>query len=279
MQPKYDPLQVFAGSKTPPGLYARQKWRREEGSDTWRRDFEATVKELRAGQLANGSWDNSEIITIQRLFGLHLTVREPDESIGRALGWLLSADNLRQFLVMPHRAPDEMYDDITNEIDETLFYGLPFINSCFGHFAICAGLFLANCFGMDEERKVIKLYDIVAGEIESNGGHWCSIGCTNNALRAFVTHRRYSRSLTMAMMVDYLAQRQLPSGKWKGKTPFFMTLNALAHLDSEQANIQCQNAAEAVLEEQNKDGSWGRTQKEWSTFLVVHALNRLNTLL
>jgi Squalene-hopene cyclase C-terminal domain len=279
LQPKYDPLQVFSGSKTPPGLYARQKWRREEGSDTWRRDFDATVKALRAGQLANGSWDNSEIITIHRLFGLHLTVREPNESIGRALGWLLSADNLRQFLVMPHRAPDEMYDDMTNEIDETLFYGLPFINSCFGHFAICAGLFLANCFGMDEERKIIKLYDIVAGEIESNGGHWCSIGCTNNALRAFVTHRRYSRSLAMEMMVDYLAQRQLPSGKWKGKTPFFMTLNALAHLDSEQANIQCQNAAEAVLEEQNKDGSWGRTQKEWSTFLVVHALNRLNTLL
>jgi hypothetical protein len=30
------------------------------------------------------------------------------------------------------------------------------------------------------------------------------------------------------------------------------------------------------LQLQNRDGSWGRTQKEWNTFLVVHALNRLN---
>lgn len=259
MNPKYDPLQVFADSKTPPGLYARQKWRSEEGSDEWRRDFDATVKELRAGQLANGSWDNSEIMTIQRLFGLHLTVRESDDAISKALDWLLSDDNVRTFTMMPHIAS-----------------GIPFSKGCFGHFAVCAGLFLADCFGRGEEKKVTRLYNMVAKEIEERGGHWCGVGCTNNAMRAFIKHARYSRNRTTEMMVDYLAQRQLPSGKWKGRTPFFMTYNALAHLDSNEANIQCRKAADAILQAQNVDGSWGRTQKEWNTFLVVHALNRLN---
>lgn len=275
--PKYDPLQIFAGSRTPVGLYARQKWRLEEDSKGWRRDFEATIMKIRAEQLGNGSWNNSEIVTIQRLFGLHLTVREPDESIKQALEWLLRVDNLMDFLLLPHMAPDEMFDDMTNEIDETLFHGLPFLNGCFGHFAICASLFLANCFGMGNEKKVLKLYDIISGEIE-NRGHWCSIGCTNNALRAFVVHKKYSRSKATGLMVGYLGQRQLSSGKWKGQTPLYMTFNALAHLDSKDALSQCQKASVPILHTQNKDGSWGKAQKEWNTFLVVHALKRLNPL-
>jgi hypothetical protein len=67
-QPKYDPMQVFTGSKTPAGLYARQKWRHEEDTENWVRDFTENVKVLRASQLVNGSWNNSEINTIQRLF-------------------------------------------------------------------------------------------------------------------------------------------------------------------------------------------------------------------
>jgi hypothetical protein len=275
--PKYDPLQVFAGSKTPAGLYARQKWRDEGGSEEWLRDFDATVKELRAGQFDNGSWNNSVITTIRKLFGLHLTVREPDEAIRRALDWFLSDDNLWTFKKMPHQFPDDMYDDISNKINEKVFLSLPFSNGCFGHLAICAGLFLANCFGMGDERKILKLYDIVAREIEANGGHFCSIGCTNNALRAFATHRRYFTSKATGMMVDYLGWRQLATGRWKGRTPLFMTFNALAHLDSREANSQCRKAADGIMKDQNKDGSWGRSQKEWNTFLVTHALNRLNS--
>jgi hypothetical protein len=276
LQPKYDPLQIFAGSKTPAGLYARQKWRHEEDSDSWRRDFSETVKGLRAGQLGNGSWNNSVITTIRKLFGLHLTVREPDEAIGRALDWFLSDDNLWTFKMMPHQVPDDMYEDISNKINEKVFHSLPFSNGCFGHLAICAGLFLADCFGRGEKKKVTRLYNMVAKEIEERGGHWCSIGCTNNALRAFIKHARYSKSRTTEMMVDYLGSRQLVSGKWKGQTPFYMTLNALAHLDAEDAKHQCRSAVEVLLQLQNRDGSWGSTQKEWDTFLVVHALNRLN---
>ena len=54
-----------------------------------------------------------------------------------------------------------------------------------------------------------------------------------------------------------------------------MTFDVLAHLNSANARRQCMAAVEGIVRAQNKDGSWGRTQKEWDTFLVVHALNRL----
>jgi hypothetical protein len=263
-QPQYDPLQVFADSKTSVGLYARQKWRHEGRTEGWFRDFDETVKLLRAGQLANGSWNNSEINTIQRLFGLHLTVREPDDSIEVALDWLLNKIALSHISVIPHMVPGWTLNN------------LPFSSGCFDHFVVCAGLFLSNCFGRGEAKSVTVLYATVAQEIKAKGGSLCSIGCTNNALRAFVVHERYSRSRTTSLMVDYLGRRQLASGRWKGKTPFYMTFNALAHLDSANASRQCVKAVESVVKAQSKEGSWGRTQKEWNTFLVVHALNRMN---
>ena len=79
------------------------------------------------------------------------------------------------------------------------------------------------------------------------------------------------------MMVDYLGRCQLPSGKWRGKTPLCMTFNAVAHLESANARRQCMAALEGIVKAQHKDGSWGRSQKEWNTFLVVHALRRLNS--
>ena len=275
---QYDPLKVFAGSMTPAGLYARQKWRGEKGTERWISDFNQTVGALRANQLANGSWDNSEIITIRRLFGLHLTVREADDAIERGLDWLLGRGGLSNIpgtadasLAKPDRGG-------TNKTGGACLNNLPFSPGCFSHFAVCAGLFLANCFGWGEERKVTRMYNEIAAEIESRGGRWCSIECTNNAIRAFVTHERYGATRTTSMMVDYLGGRQLSFGNWAGRTPFFMTFNALAHLDSDAARGQCTAAAKRAAQGQNKDGSWGRTQKEWNTFLVVHALKRLKIL-
>jgi len=139
-QPKHDPLQVFAGSKSPAGLYARQKWRHEESTESWVSDFNETVNSLREGQLANGSWKNCEIDTIQRLFGLHLTVREPDDSIEAALDWLLNKIALSHVSVIPHMVPRWTLNN------------LPFSSGCFDHFVICAGLFLSNCFAGEKQR-------------------------------------------------------------------------------------------------------------------------------
>ena len=44
---RFDPYRIFHGSRTPMGLYARQKWLQEASNDRWRSDFDATVSELR----------------------------------------------------------------------------------------------------------------------------------------------------------------------------------------------------------------------------------------
>ncbi|MDD3992633.1 MAG: hypothetical protein PHV70_10840, partial [Desulfobacteraceae bacterium] len=85
-----DPYRTFRGSRTPPGLYARQKWLQEEGAAEWRSDFDATVAALYWGQAPDGLWNDSVVETIHRLFGLHLTVRAPDRSIHAALDRLLA---------------------------------------------------------------------------------------------------------------------------------------------------------------------------------------------
>ena len=77
-------------SRTPVGLYVRQKWIGEQKDSRWKSDFDATVDLLLAGQSADGSWNHSLITTIRRLFGLHLTVRNPIEPINKALDWLLN---------------------------------------------------------------------------------------------------------------------------------------------------------------------------------------------
>jgi len=87
-----------------------------------------------------------------------------------------------------------------------------------------------------------------------------------------VVHPKYSQHEATAMAVEALARVQSPSGGWQGKVPFYQTVNALAHLDSIQADAQLERAFKKLHNSQHRDGTWGRTQQEWNTFLIVHAL-------
>jgi len=88
---RYDPYQVFRSSKTPAGLYARQKWLGEAESQQWKIDFRQTVSALLADQLPDGSWNHGSVATVKHLFGLHLTVRSSNAQIEAALAWLLKS--------------------------------------------------------------------------------------------------------------------------------------------------------------------------------------------
>lgn len=133
MKLRYDPHQVFRFSKTPAGLYARQKWLGEAASPQWKIDFKQTVATLLADQLPDGSWSRSTIKTIQRLFGLHLTVRSSTSQIDSALSWLLGKIALQAEGI--HAAVEDLNDDTGLE-------GLPFITSRPGILLTGAALFL-----------------------------------------------------------------------------------------------------------------------------------------
>jgi hypothetical protein len=66
MKLRYDPHQIFRFSKTPVGLYARQKWLGEADTPQWRIDFKETVSAFLSDQLPDGSWQRAPGIMICR---------------------------------------------------------------------------------------------------------------------------------------------------------------------------------------------------------------------
>ncbi len=263
MRLKFDPFQIFQNSLTPAGLYARKKWLDQGIGKNWQSDYNRTVSELLHRQADDGSWDQSPLLTIRRLFGLHLTVRERTAPIEKSLHWLLECC-MAQFpgkrLVLDDRLTYRVLRD------------LPFSPGCSGYFLYGAALFLSTIFGMEKDERVLFMYQALAESGIKYKGRWCGLSSTNNILRAFIVHPEFASHKATRLAVEALACRQKPSGSWKRPVPFYQTVNALAHLNLESAEAQIKAAFKRAYRSQNKDGSWGTVNKEWNTFLVVHAL-------
>jgi len=121
MKLRYDPYQVFRFSTTPAGLYARQKWLGEAETPQWKLDFQKTVTALLANQLPDGSWHHATVITVNHLFGLHLTVQSSGTQIDAALNWLLAKIHLQN---------GETQISAEDDAIDANLKGLPFIPSC-----------------------------------------------------------------------------------------------------------------------------------------------------
>lgn len=268
MQLRYNPYQIFDYSKSAPGLYARQKWLGEAGSSNWQRDFDEAVAELYAGQLPDGSWNQSELDTIQRLFGLHLTVREPGPEINAALDWLTK------------KTVPSYHDQTSDKLDLTdeRLIGLPFIPSRKDMFVIPATLFLASIFGRSHDSELVATYQHLGKLGLKGGGLWLDKASTSNVLRAMVVHPEYSKEPVTGAAVEFLTKHQRPSGEWESPIPFYQTVNALAHLELMQADAQLDKAFKRLMRTQKADGTWGDAQREWNTFLVIHALRNKGML-
>jgi Squalene-hopene cyclase C-terminal domain len=259
----FDPFQIFQNSRTPAGLYARKKWLDQGREKGWQKDYNKTVSDLLKGQEGNGSWDQSPLRTIRRLFGLHLTVRERTAPIEKSLHWLLEycmAQFPKKRLLLDDRLTCQVLHD------------LPFSPGCSGYFLYGATLFLSSIFGMEKEERVLFMYQALAETGIKNKGRWCGLSCTNNILRAFIVHPDFTSHKATKRAVEALAHEQEPSGSWKRPIPFYQTVNALAHLNLKSAEAQLKAAFKRVYRSQNRDGTWGRVNREWNTFLVVHAL-------
>jgi hypothetical protein len=261
----YDPLQIFHLSKTPIGLYARQKWLGEGNTTSWSRDYDQTVASIEKGQLTNGSWKNSLISTVKNLFDLHLTVRETNSSISGALDWLIAFIDPSTFTII-----DCLMERITMEH----LRGIPFSLSHYRILMVIAILFLATVFRRGNDNRVIGGYEQLEQKIIQKEGYLCGWKCLSNVLRALVVHEYYSNSRATTLIVKLLRRMQTSEGNWKNNIPFYRTLNALAHLDTTIANSQFELALKRLHRTQSRDGSWGRVDPEFSTFLVVHALKR-----
>ena len=263
MKLTFDLFQIFQNSRTPAGLYARKKWLDQGREKSWQQDTHRTVSGLLQGQAGNGSWNQSPLRTIRRLFGLHLTVRERTEKISRSLHWLLD------YCMGSFPRKRLFFED---RLSYRGLYDLPFSPGCSGYFVYGATLFLASIFGMEKDKRVLFMYQALAETGIKNRGRWCGLSCSNNILRAFVVHPDYSSHKATRLAVDFLAHKQDPSGLWKRPVPFYQTVNAMAHLNFVSADNQLKKAFKRLCGFQNRDGTWGRSNKEWNTFLILHAL-------
>ncbi len=266
---KYDPLSIFNGSATPVGLYARSRWIGLDNDPGWQKDFDKTVAALRKGQLANGSWENSPLLTIRRLFGLHLTVRQPDDDIDKALEWLVFK-----------------FDTLSDPQISTLFgkqlsskiESLPFVNGDVADFFKAAVLFLSTIFGKGKEKAIAKIFQEVMARFDFKRGRWTNLASTQNFLRAFVVHPEYKHSEVIQKVVRLFADMQSKSGTWDGRINSYLLINALGHLDTDSAKRQLISSLRGISHKQNSDGSWGRSEQEWKTFLIIHAMKKMSVL-
>ena len=144
MKLRYDPFHIFQSSRTPAGLYARQKWLGEADAPQWTVDYQATVNALLADQLTDGSWNNSAVATIRKLFGLHLTVRSATAQIDAALTWLIKKIDLQT---------EDIHVRANDFVTDVDLAGLPFVPSRPDMFLTSTALFWLLYFAT----KVVQL--------------------------------------------------------------------------------------------------------------------------
>ncbi len=266
---RYDPLRVFTGSRSPEGLYARQKWGSEAATGLWRQDFHEAVSSLLRGQSADGSWGNGTQETIRRLFGLHLTVRDFTAEVARALDWLIGTTLCGEHV---SGAGD------VGMTPESIWRGLPFTPGDQRFCEVCATLFLAVVFDRSDDADVAANFNLLLRRVLEEPESLKSWKDKNNALRALIVHPRYSEGAAASFLIDQLNQVQESSGAWSIPVPASHLLNILGHSRFQSADRQWTKAFRMVCETQNQDGSWGQNDTEWHTFLIVHALKKRECL-
>ena len=258
---RFDPYKCFTTSTTPVGLYARQKWMGGDEDEAWQADFDECTTLLMQGQLRNGSWASSFVGTARRLFGLHLTIRYPINGIEKALDWLF--DQLSYKGNIPGRSS---------------LRGLPFVARRPQVLFPAMALFLNAVFGRADSPDVVARYKELSRRVLQDPDGWGDHGNTGNILRALVVHPVYAKDPATAHAVESLSMIQDHDGTWPEAVPFYQTVNALAHLDHPLAERQLEKAFTLLERTQNEDGTWGTNEKEWNTFLVVHAMRNKKIL-
>jgi len=71
-----------------------------------------------------------------------------------------------------------------------------------------------------------------------------------------------------------LAKSQTQSGGWRGISFFYHTFNLIAQSKLKIARQQIVKALPRIILFQNRDGSFGKDNKEFYTFLVLDGLKR-----
>jgi len=273
---RYDPYQIFRFGTSPYALYARRKWLGEE-SESSRIQADQLVNKLIEAQSPNGSWNDSLVETIQNLHLIALLAPKFNGRVKKAVDWLLEKD----YEPMRHTAKDgAKYDGLffrINRKDVNQIYrrkDLLFHPGCAGFIKTAAALFFAGIFTKQKDERVLQAFKTLDNVLKRRQGKWCSMPCSNNILRAYVSHPLKRQSKETKKALTTLAKLQTRSGSWRGIKYFYHTFNIVAQSKLKIARQQVAKALPRLIQLQNRDGSFGREHKEFYTFLVLDGLKK-----
>jgi squalene cyclase len=267
---KVDPLNYAASLESPIGIYLRRAiFKKETNTDaTLKKELhEKTV----ADQSTDGSWSQLFVHTANNLWNLVLLGYDAeDENVKKGLEWLLS--------IQRHQYkgyPGFFYSD--NREDPSLmrstFYG-EFGPGCTIFYQTAYAIHLFHIFGFDNHRRI---QTTVRSYLQFWKPDWCGAWCTINVLRMLIEHPLSSESGQVENGLKHLAKRQTEMGTWKSFR-FYHTFHALSRARHVLAERQLRKALPLVVKRQNRDGSWGRKERETETFLVLDALKNAGAI-
>ena len=262
MKIKYNPYSVFTGSISPASLYARKKWLNESDSSEWQNDYKKTVSKILE---TNNPNEENPLNIIRILFDLHLTVRDKTPEI---------ADKVERILII---SEDMLLKSDRTIITDNKISNLPFAGAESCYVIPPAALFLAVIFDLTDNRKFENILAIML-ELSRTALAENNIIFIHNLFRVLAVDPVYAALAETDSILDRLINMQTESGDWDNKIPFYQAVNAAAHIKSDKAEIIFNKALNMIISSQNKDGSWGSKNKEWNTFLTVHALKNKSLL-
>lgn len=267
---KVNPLNYVANLESPIGVYLRRDiFKKETKADTTlkKKLYAKTV----ADQSADGSWDQLFVRTANNLWNLALLGYDAEDGrVKKGLEWLLSIQR-HQYSGYPGFFYSSNRKD--PRVMRSTFYG-EFGPGCTIFYQTTYAIHLFHIFGFDDTKQV---QTTVKSYLQFWRPDWCGAWCTINVLRMLIEHPLSTESKQVESGLKYLDKRQTKTGAWKG-FPFYHTFHALSRANHALAKKQFKKAFPSVVKRQNKNGSWGRKERETGTFLVLDALKNAGTM-
>ena len=267
---KFGPLLYAGNLRTPIGVYLRREVLNGVGKAD--RDLKKKLhKRIASGQSNDGSWNQLFVNTSNSLWNLALLgYNAKDKNVNKGLDWLLSNQtyNYREypgfFYSSNRKESSTMRETLYGEFGPgcTIFYTTPY------------AVHLFHLYDMDGNKQVQKAVD---SYLKFWTPDWCGSWCTINVLRMLIEHPKSANSKRTANGIKSLADIQTKTGAWKG-FPFYHTFHALSRSKKTVAKKQIENVLPSIIRRQNKDGSWGRSRQENTTFLVLDGLKNAGLL-
>lgn len=276
---RHDPLRPFRRRTTPHALYVRRVILGDDQAA--RRVEECRLRtDIYLGQRDDGSWNNSVVATIDRLFLLYMLGDHASTQMRKAVDWLLENGS------EPYRhtcGDGARYDGLffrMSDRDRKQLQkrrGLITSPGCSGLTKTSAALFFAAHCGLGEDPRVQRALQTLV-KVAEQRGLWCSVQCSSNILRAFFAHSGYGDTRVVHKAVDLIEKMQEPDGDWRGASFFYHMFNVMAHSRSPNAVRQIERAIPRLIRSQNANGTWGRMHSDLLSLLVLDGLHRQGLL-